>query len=312
MTTPLKYAMYVPVGPSKSDVDAVRDLLDSVFTYSTGARWCVLVDDSLEERRIIDGLQVPSYCEVITLNNPRRGKGPGKTGGLCAAVLAALDHIHRFTAADFVLKLDTDALVISDFDEKLAAAFNLCPGAGLLGVVGDSFGPNRTYNGAEYLKTELFDPLMMTKSSCTANLADAPKKVSRWSDDGNLESLVLLRSLVELAQTHGYQLGEYCQGGSYVVTKAMIEALAASGYLRDPLTFVNLRVGEDVLMSVLCRAMGLLIYDLSSVDRIFAVQYTCLPFSCEELAASRHSIIHSIRGSAEDAVRQYFRDRRSL
>ena len=118
----MSIAVYMPIGPSDDEVARAADVLDSVEAFSESLRWIVLVDDAREPRGLERRLACRAPCELVVLHNPRNGVGNGRTGGMCVSNLLAYGYIHRHTDAVWVLKLDTDSLVIGPFEERLRAA----------------------------------------------------------------------------------------------------------------------------------------------------------------------------------------------
>src|SRR4029450_3940147 len=121
------------VGPTEQEVCRAADTLDSVWAYEPEVAWCVLVDDSVDDRNLTRRFRCPPTTAAVGIPNPRRGRGTGILGGACAGMLSALSWIHAHADPRFCLKLDTDALVIAPFVEKIARTFEAAPGLGMLG-----------------------------------------------------------------------------------------------------------------------------------------------------------------------------------
>ena len=105
-----EFVVAIPVGPSEADAGRARDLLDSLRAHEPRARRIVLVDDALEPREWPEG--------VTAIPNPRNGRGIGTLGGTCTATLAALAWAHENAPGAWVMRLDSDALVIGPFAER--------------------------------------------------------------------------------------------------------------------------------------------------------------------------------------------------
>ena len=127
-------AVFVLVGPDDLEVARTRDLLTGLWRHEADIEWVVLVDDV--PGRLGDGaFEHPATCKLRVIDNPRRGRGRGRFGGLCVGALAALQLLQS-TDARFVLKIDTDALVIGPFADAIDAEFRARPGVGALGSIG--------------------------------------------------------------------------------------------------------------------------------------------------------------------------------
>src|SRR5215211_5135514 len=137
----VNFAVLLPVGPGEDEVARAADTLESVWAHEPHISWGVLIDDSVDARQLEKKLSCPSTCRMASIMNPRQGKGIGHRGGLCTGILAALSWIHRHTDATFTFKLDTDALVIAPFAEKIQSAFDRMSEIGMLGSY------DRTCNG---------------------------------------------------------------------------------------------------------------------------------------------------------------------
>ncbi len=307
----MEFALYMPISSAATDLERAADVIDSVSTYSKNLKWVIIVDDSSEDRPLTQQLRSPPSWELIVLKNPRRGAGHGHTSGLCIADFCAFQYVQRLTDARFILKLDTDSLVISSFELQIERALLDLENVGVLGVIGDSFGDNRTYRFMQQ-SARIFQAIMQMPDEFTAawNCAREILVHLGVSDRINFANLKKVKTLIERAISNGCQLGQYCQGGGYVVSRELIERVATDPVLSAPAFLQRLNIGEDVIVGLSCAALGLKMYDLSKKKEPFAIHPFCLPFSCEELTRLGRSVIHSIKGSAEAEYRDYFREQR--
>jgi hypothetical protein len=306
----MAFAVYLPVGPGEREAACACDALESVAAHSDGLAWCVLVDDAPAPR------DLAAACgalrdRVTVLRNPREGGGRGWSGGLCVADLVALQFVHDHTTADFVLKLDSDSLVIAPFEHQVRDVLAGHPDAGLLGVIGDSFGENRTNQFVAFNRAWMQAALSLPDRFSALTEADLVKvPLLRDFDAAEYEDLLVARELLRRAMARGYPLGEYCQGGGYVTSRRLIDAMAAADAWRRPLLWRRLNVGEDLMMAMHCAAAGLRMYDVSQTGPRFAIQPGCIALSRQELVTAGYSLIHSIKGQMEEEVRTFFRERR--
>jgi hypothetical protein len=308
----MDFALYIPVRGTAIDFERAEDVIDSVDTYSERLRWVVVVDDSLEDRPWKKRLHSPAAWALVVLKNPRKGVGDGHTGGLCAADIAAFRHIYGETDAQFVLKLDSDSLVIGSFEHQVQRALRDLEKVGMLGVIGDSFGDNRTYKFVRMAR-EVYDTMLrLPNDFAEAWIRERQLMIQLGVyDAANFKNLKKVTPLIQRAISNDSPIGEYCQGGGYVVSREFLSRIAAEPLLADAAVFLqHLTFGEDVIMGLICGAVGLRMYDLSRRGEPFAIHPFCLPFSCEEISGLGRSIIHSINGSAEAEYRGYFKDRR--
>jgi hypothetical protein len=307
------FALFMAIGPGDDEVARAADVLDSVRAYSTHLRWVVFVDDAPEPRDLAASCAVPAECCTAVLRNPRNGVGYGRTGGLCVADLVAFEYIQQHTRAEYVLKLDTDSLVIAPFERQVEHELASRPDAGLLGVLGDSFGENRSFRNATYNLTVIENAMTLPDSFEALTVADFSKPLMLPPGPLSAElyqDLLDARSMMARAMEQGYE-GKPCQGGGYVVSRSLLDALAHNGAFARPLLWRRLPVCEDHMMSMQCIAAGLKIYDVSQTGPRFAISPLCIPLFLKDLASSDYSIVHSIRGTMEDRIREFFRERRS-
>jgi hypothetical protein len=291
----LKCAVIVLVGPNQKELTGLADLLDSLWTYEPQVSWVVLIDDNQYDRKLSESFGAPASCKLISLVNPRQGKGDGYTGGMCTGVLASLAWIQSHTATNFVLKLDTDALIIAPFAEKIHRTFALMPNVGMVGSY------NISCNGWQ------------RKCSYWANVIQelySPAGIW-WSRTMTAESLCKIREHIQTALNKGYDFGEHCLGGAYAVSAEMIHRMATYGYLDDPQLWVHTRNCEDIMLGVCVRAVGLEMRSLVAQDEPFGLSHIGLADTPERLLAREYSLIHSVKNDkrfSEAEIRQFYQE----
>lgn len=303
------YAIYVPVGPGSAEISRLLDLLDSLRCWAEGAPWIILVDDAAAERHLAERACSVLTTSPIVLDNPRKGLGNGSTGGLCVSDLTAFKYIQQETNADFVLKLDTDSLVVKPFAGRICNSFENHPAAGMIGVVGDSFLPDRTFYFIRQVQA-YYERLVSFPGDIRK--LDATKHTElRSLRPEERAACERLRPLVDQVMSLGRDAGRYCQGGAYAVSRPMLNALKAAGHLEDPLPWKDLRIGEDIFVSTLCAAVDMDICDASQPGDAFAIDPGQLPYSPSEILALNRSIFHSLKGLHEDQNRRWFQNHRN-
>jgi hypothetical protein len=272
------FAIVVPVGPSAAEAERFRDLIASVEAYEPGACLCVAIDSAPRPRVL---LPRPG-CRLVTLARPYDGAGEPLLGRLSAAILLALDVIRKAGPVDFILRLDTDALVIAPFAAAVRDFLRRHPHTGMLGTLGCTCRRDEPYYGCE----------------------------SRAVSDVMLAGHRRIRAHARRAIANGYTAKEYCQGGAYVLPFRTVERMARRRYLESPEIWVEAPVPEDVMMGMYTRAVGLRSMDFSLRGQPFANHYRGLPYAPRELVRRGHAIIHSVKRDAEFTereIRRYFR-----
>jgi len=269
----------VPVGPGAEEEERLRALLDSVFAHEPDTGHVVLVDDGPSDRALAAAIEVPDSTRLTVLANP---------GGLCYATVAGLRHLALGTDARFVLRLDTDALVIAPFARRLDVAFGERPGVGALGSY-------ETVCNGHVRQFPAWEPALRRLT----------RRVSIWRHParrGRFLQLALagrrgrVREEILAALANGYRWGEHCQGGGYALNRPALDRMAAAGMLDDPLRWRDTRAGEDVMIGVLVRAAGLrLDGHVEPGEGLFAVAHSGLPLPPRQLLDGGYAIVHSVK-----------------
>jgi hypothetical protein len=291
-----RFAVLTPVGPSPIEMERLSNLLESLFSHEPSTSWVVLIDDSCIGRRLDKVFRFPSSCQPIILPNPRRGRGNGWSGGMCVGVLSGLHWIRKNTDINFILKLDTDALVIAPFGEKIGNFFRKFPDVGIVGSY-------QTYPTGLVRRNTEWTPSIKTFLS-PVKLRGKYLQVTMWGRPRRR------REALQRALANGYKLAEHCQGGSYAVNSELLNKMEALGYFDDPLVWLRSGVGEDVIMGIFARATGMQMSDFNRDNEPFGVQFSGLAYSPHEFLTKGYSIIHSIKDDknfSENEIVNFFR-----
>lgn len=299
-----KFAVAVAVGPKDEELHRTQDLVDSVAAWERRDGWFIMVDDSPTPRDLHRSLRFPGTLKPIALHHPRHGRviiyKKGK--GICSAVLLALQAAARQTSCDFVLKLDTDSLVIGPFVDRIVGFFAAHPRVGKIGAYtltpnGDARDFSRNGNNIRSLHRPTFDwsrPL----TSLRQRRDPARRTVRRH---------------VEIAVGNGYQYGEHCLGGGYAISRPLLDAMDAAGFLDDPALWLSIDCPEDVMAGLYTRAAGFEMANCVGEGEVFGVRHKGLPFDPDELVRRGYAVIHAVKNDPrypEQQVRDFFRSRR--
>jgi len=313
----------IPVGPTDDDVKGAQDLIESIVTYEPTVSGIVFLDDGVKDRCLAGRFVVPSTCNTISLM-PSRNAGTNefrKTGGLCAGILSGLRWIQESTEACFVVKLDSDALVIDPFLDKALLSMRSLTDAGMLGSIGRSANkdsPHFRYCDdaralLEFLLAHVPEPNSDSEANQGVEIATPGGNVFISHDQ--LCSFSVLRKHIASALDNGYPLGNYCQGGAYILTRQMLERMESRGYFEDLTLWQQVPIGEDVAMSMYVYAVGLRLHGQSGDGGMFGIQWRGLPFGMNDLVVRKYSFIHSVKNEAsisEADIRAFFRERRRV
>ena len=278
----------MPVGPGEVEAERWHDTALSLAAWEPGARWLVLVDDGAEDRSF--AAQIGSL-KVIVLSHPLRGRKAGFSDRIAAGVLAGMAWIARNTDADVVLRLDTDALVIAPFEEKLAGAL-ADESIGLVGSYDvDCNGELRDFGS--------WAPTVQTKARVRQ-----PRRIAVAGRSARI------RRYIREARAAGYVWGEHAIGCAFAMPRRVVDALDRDGALDNPLLFVRSGLGDDPALALLVRRAGYRLAGHVGEGETFGVAWRGLPDAPDRLAARGYSIIHSVRNDpqhSEADIRRHFR-----
>jgi hypothetical protein len=287
------FAVIVPIGPGETELRRFKELMESLWTYEPKANLCVAIDGSAESRELPLS-QSWLGCRFFTLHAPFGDQGEPLMGRLSASILLALRMVHQAGAFEFVVRLDTDALIIGSFRAAVRSFIELHPEAGMLGTLGCTCRREAPYYGCE--STSISDVVV----ALDAAPAGSP-------------SIARIREHSRLAVENGYAGKEYCQGGAYVLPFHTLVRMSSAGCLDFPEDWLPLEVPEDVMMGMYTRTVGLRSLDFSLPGQPFGNHFRGLAYSPRELVRRGHALIHSTKGDVEHSeteIRSYFRARR--
>lgn len=299
------FSVLLGVGPGDLEIERTADFLDSLFLHEPTVSTVVLVDDGGHDRQLAERFRAPKGCRIISVVNPRRRTGVGWGGALCTSVILGLKWLHRNADSAFVLKVDTDSLIIAPFAHLIVESFEALPEAGLLGSY------DRHPNGG----LRDFGPCGKSVRKLAHYLSFCRYPAVKWHI---VQQAVWGRGAVRRAHIHtalklGYTLGEHCQGGGYAISHELVDRMAERGYLDDPFLWQRVNITEDVMLGLYARAVGLKLYGLTMVGEPFGIQYKGLADTPQGLLDRGYAVIHSVKEDprfTEDEIRAFFRDHR--
>jgi hypothetical protein len=288
------FAVLIPVGPAPRELDRLRDTLESVQAFEDSRQiHLVLVDDGVESRDL--GVPAARWGSLDFIRNPGLGRSVGAYGSMVAGTLNGL----RTVAArkpDFVLKLDTDALVIGRVLPGLKTAF----ADSRVGLVGSythtCIGDRRDWSG--------WVPVLR-RAEHALSLGPGPRLTYR-----RRRSRHWVRHVLSEARGNGYELGAHALGGAYAVGPGLLERTD----LLEWQPWLGTGLGEDVVVGALTFAAGLTIRGLTGRGEPFGLAWQGLPLPPAELIANGHSVVHSVKDQPlgdEQSIRGYFRSARA-
>jgi hypothetical protein len=301
-----QFAVIIPVGPGKVEMERLKDTLASLEFYEAENFHLIIVDDDPSQHRFQEHAVDLPKDRTTLITNPRNGRGDGWAAGCMAAVLAGLKELVRQKIeVDFILKLDTDALVIRSFADQISRYFQEHPSAGMIGsIIRD--------NGSPALREAL--------RSMGKALDKLVKQFTIWrrTPVGGLSIQIALygnyrkiRDVIRQGLINGFSFDEFCRGGSYALSSACLQAFLRNGLLENPLLWLATPVTEDIGISLCVKSVDLDFSGFDDPGEPFAIHYLRLPGTPEELLQRGFGIIHSVKDCNEQkeaAVRTFFHE----
>ena len=300
-----------------NEMARVTDLLSALCAWEPQVGWVLLIEDFPQESGFSEAAPCGGECRVLSIKNPRVTRPVMHwADALNVGILRAWSLIQRETDADFVLKIDTDALVIGPFAEAVRACMRRTPDAGLIGSYGFSCHP-----AVRPIQDMRGEPPLLTFRRLLPREVPPEGAGSAPAINGlgvpppsMIEAFKAVRPHIDAAVANGYEDSVYCQGGACVATRVMLDRMADAGYFADVDRWLDIRCNDDQMWPMYCRAVGLRLCDCSHPGEPFGVQYRALPYSPQELIDLGYSLIHCIKNDprwSEDEIREFFRTRRS-
>jgi hypothetical protein len=285
------YSIVVPVGPTPEESGRLEDLRVSLLRHETHRVKVILVDDAPEPRALDT---IWPGAQVI-----RTSVWESSVADPLTAQVAGSIEAFKHAKGRFALKLDTDALVIAPFYEKIAARLDGDPLIGIAGAYG------RTPNG------ELRDwsrwPLLIRLASLPVAVrrGRSGRRSLRWR---SREQRAVVHGVLAAAGANPhYELGAHCLGGAYAVSRDLLRH--AQDWEWAP--WADAGLGEDVVLALLCAADGMRMEGMVQAGDPFGISWRGLPGEPDDLISRGFSIVHSLKDCAygtERDLRQQFRE----
>lgn len=299
---PGTHAILVAVGPKPQEIERLRDLAESIAWHAPRAI-LVLVDDSPEPRDLARHLALPASLRVAVLHHVRPEKREfWRSVGICSVIMTGMRWIQANTEVPFVVKLDTDSLVIAPYAQRVFETFERHPKLGMVGAYRvEADGKPRDWS--------------VHKGAIKALVRRFHWRHPRGSlRDWNDPLKGHVRAIFNAARRNGYRVGEHCLGGGYAVSRRLLDAMSEAGHLDDPMLWSLADLPEDVMIGLHTRAHGLAFADQAGRGGVFGVTYIGLGAPPAELLARDHAVIHAVKNDphlSEAEIRAFFATRRT-
>jgi len=303
---PIPFAILVAVGPDPKELERVADLIQSVRAFENGPCRFVMVDDGETDRRLDLQFDFPNNWIALAARHPRRefpeaAARANRGKGICAAILQGLAVVARNASdARFTLKVDTDALVIGPFVEKLSKLIENEPSVGMIGA---------------YDKTPSGTPRDISKNAATVReMHQGNSVLRRVRNLASNDPQATISRHISAAIKNGYRYGEHCLGGAYAVSQILVSRMKRDRYLDSPALWLPIDCPEDVMVGIYTKAVGCGYKSFVSNGEVFGVRHRGLDDSPERLLERGYSVIHAVKNDAkftEEQIRTFFRDKRN-
>jgi hypothetical protein len=218
----------------------------------------------------------------------------------------ALQWVQANTDARFLLKLDTDSLVINPFSARLARLFDASDAPAMVGAYKQTpEGLTRTWNHHAATLTRMLKPGF--------NWRRPIRSLKERSGPAAAAPEVVLR-VVRAAMANGMDPGEHCLGGGYALSRAALDGMADAGHFADPMGWADVDLAEDVMVATHVKAVGLTLADYVRPGEVFGTRYQGLSDTLPKLVEHGYAVIHSVKNDPrfdEPTIRAFFRDRRT-
>ena len=292
----------VAVGPGDREPSRLEDLLAGFARFESGAlHQLIIVDDTrgVHDFKAIAKSQASVPVQILVA--PRNGQGDSWRGGLCTNILFGIKHAFADGKANFVVKLDTDSLILSPFSKRVAALFDARPKLGMVGSLykldlhGKQIQPS-TWKP----NLRKWESLFRFRRNPLPHVETALFRRNR-----------LIRRYLKMALANGWDAGTCAVGGGYTIGKGLFDQWSARQMLGDDRLWLKTDLGEDVVVSLLCHAVGFTAGDDNGPGGVFGVQIEGLGFSPAEMVARGYGIVHSVKCKSwvdEMTLRNEFRD----
>jgi hypothetical protein len=292
-------ALFIPVGPGPLEIKRLRDLLESIKAVEPALQDLLLIDDASRPRDLDKLAQDKGFQSITVFPGPRRPYFQRGFSSLTSMSLHALSWFVESTTAQALVKMDTDALAIKPFAQRILMFHSQFPE---FGIVGDT---DRTANGeilryAHVLYSSVQRRWRWGLRTTVNNFMRNSFKTGRQ------------RNLIKKAYANGYTAGELCQGGTYSISRICALKMVDCGLLTDHnlWCFTDLGWSEDILMTAYCYITEM----KHCVDQdIICSTYKKLRYPPEELQVLPFALIHSVKDSetqSESRIRGFFKEQR--
>ena len=300
-----KYAIVVAVGPGPEELERLTDLSESIAAYAPEMDRFVLIDDAQRPKELRARTH-PSLRDRVAWVPTSPVRDPvGWRDRLTTGIWKAFRHLAGEGEWEFVLKVDTDSLLIAPPAEAIRKRFAQPDRPSL---IGNYYSTTTTSEEGWKNFQPYVEQLRKWLSVYRDPVTQRPKIYCGCGPRGFRR-----RNLLQKALQHGYVPSEHCQGGGYALTGEALATADRAGIWQDEYLWTDTAMGEDTALALSLKSLGLKIGSANRKGEPFGVVYRGLVAPPDELLRSSFAIIHCLRGDphlAEPEIRSIFAKKR--
>ena len=296
----MKYSMVLLLGPGQVETNRAYDLLESIHRYEVTAKQdlhFIVVNDGNQDLDQLKPL-LDKFARSDIIPNPLHGVSDILYDRLAAGVFSGIRFAVSKGLPDFVMKIDTDAICISPFANRICEYFKTNPSVGFAGTylewpdgesrIGDFIRDWEKPTHNVYRKTFLKNFLIAIYEKNYKVIARHFKR----------------KKLFRAALANGYKYGYHVQGGASAISRAALEIWAKNKTIDDPLLFSRSCLGDDIIFSLLAAATGLQLADFNKDGDVFGIWFRQPTYPVSQLKTRGYALLHSIKcKNMEDEIK---------
>lgn len=281
------------------DIKKLFDTISSIKFYTAEPHSIVCINDCKykEDRNLIEGKITSqgaiNFLPIFESHWPRN-----TYGSLFCKKYQGMEFALKHFVFDFFVNMDTDALVTGPnlFECITQRLRKENSNVGILGsykIRAD--GRKRTrWQWALYILYLMYIKRAISKKS------------------------LLWKNWMPKAIKNGYKLGEHMLGGAFIMSQKCFKEISRIYSYEELIKekIFNLKIGDDVLFSLLVYACNFKIADFAGPKDQLAIAQYHLPINKTKVVIEKKLLIHSVKkglnGESDEELRKFFRDFRKL
>lgn len=289
------------VGPGPEELERLADLSESISVHAPGVSRLVLIDDANRPEALRQSTHASLRERAAWVPTSPVHDPVGWRDRLTTGIWKAFRHLAEAGSWEFVLKVDTDSLLIAPPEAGIRQRFAQADRPALIGAY-------YTTTTASDDGWKNFEPFVVQLRRWFARYRDPVTQKTKFYLGCGPRGF-RRRAMLKRALRHGYIPSEHCQGGGYALAGEALAKAHRAGLWRDEYLWTSTALGEDTALALSLKSLGLTIGAGNRKGEPFGVIYRGLVARPEELLKSGFSVIHCLRGDkmhSEEELRKIF------